>query len=84
MVSSGLSRKISVQRARTSAGMLGMAAASKADTNSVQTGQSQRAAAINAAKAMTDTIVVGTTTRDCPSRSTSREICGAAIALVSA
>ena len=61
-----------------------MAAARKAEANSVQTGQFWLAAAISAMKATTDTTVVGTTTAVWPSRSTSREICGATSALVSA
>ncbi|RUY94237.1 hypothetical protein EN974_24255 [Mesorhizobium sp. M7A.F.Ca.CA.001.12.2.1] len=80
----GRPRKISVQRARTIAGMLGMAAASRADTNSVHTGQSWLAAAIRTAKASTAMMVVGTTIRVWPRRSTSLDICGATKALARA
>ena len=51
-----------------------MAAASNADTNSVQIGQFWLAATSSAAKAITETTVVGTTTLVWPRRSTSREI----------
>ena len=66
------------------AGTLGMAAARKAETNSVQAGQSWLVATRSAAKAMIETIVVGTATAVWPMRSTSRDICGARKALVKA
>ena len=59
-----------------------MVAASSAAANSVQTGQSSRVASISAIKARTETAAVGVSSRLWPKRSTRREICGAANALV--
>ncbi len=63
--------------------MLGIQAASRAVTKSVQAGHFRLVASIMSVNAMTAMAVVGISSRDCPSLSTQREICGARIALAS-
>ncbi len=66
------------------AGMLGIAAAISAKANSIQVGPRRCVASISPMKPSTDSVVAGARMRRWPSRSTQREICGAASALVSA
>lgn len=66
------------------AGMLGIAAASSANANSVQTGPPKCVATNRPMKPATESVVAGVRMRRWPSRSTRREICGATSALVSA
>ncbi|MNR16497.1 hypothetical protein D3C85_1331030 [compost metagenome] len=84
MRSSGLSRNISVQRARIMAGMLGRLPASAAKTNRTQSGAFQCTLADRPISAMTQTPAARGSTLPWPWRSTRREMRGASNAVAKA